>query len=272
MLACLTSSGPERPSYGPPGAAPGEGWRLVFADDFSGSELDSRRWTTCYWWDDQGCTNANTGEKQWYLPRNVTVGNGTLRLIARRERVQGTDGRSHPYTSGMVTTGRSRHDFSDPPRFAFTYGHAVARMRMPAGRGLWPAFWLLPTTHESRPEIDVVEVAGQEPRRLTAHVHYIDGDGEKQDPGHAWIGADSSAGWHDYGVTWSPDEITWTVDGEVTWRFTSREYISREPMYLLLNLAVAGEMPGDPDSSTRFPAELEVDFVRVWQKDGLNGG
>lgn len=241
-------------------------WRLVFAEEFDGGTLDRSSWTTCYWWDDGGCTNEGNRELQWYLPGNVSVDDGVLRLEARRESVVGSDGKHYRYTSGMVTTGRDRHDLSLPPRFAFRYGRLVARMRMPAGTGLWPALWMLPVTHESRPEIDVMEVLGHAPDVLRAHIHYWDGD-ERRDPGRTWHGPDTSEGWHRYEVRWSPTEVVWLVDGHVRWRFDEEEHVPAEHMYILVNLAVGGDWPGAPSPETRFPATLEVDYIRVWKAE-----
>lgn len=240
---------------------------LVFADEFEQDALDRSRWTTCYWWDDGGCTNSGNQELEWYLPDNVSVEGGVLRLEAQRGRVRGSDGASYPYTSGMVTTGRSEDDQAQQPRFGFQYGRVEVRMRMPEGKGLWPALWLLPLTHESRPEIDVMEVLGDTPATLRAHFRYLDDDGERVTLGHTWRGADSSAGWHRYELRWTPEELVWLVDGREQWRFSKEEFVPDEPMYLLINLAVGGEWPGDPAPSTDFPAALEVDYVRIWQRD-----
>ncbi len=239
---------------------------LAFADEFDAGALDQSRWTTCYWWDDGGCTNEGNDELQWYLPDNVGVEGGVLRLEARRDWVQGSDGEGYPYTSGMVTTGRSADDQAQPPRFGFQYGRVEVRMRMPAGKGLWPALWLLPLTHESRPEIDVMEVLGDTPSTLRAHFRYLD-DGERVTLGHTWTGEDSSAGWHVYTLRWTREELVWLVDGEEQWRFAEAEFVPDEPMYLLINLAVGGEWPGAPAPTTDFPATLEVDYVRIWQED-----
>ena len=192
--ACIaaTHARPTQPVPGP---------TMVFADEFEQDVLDRGRWTTCYWWDDGGCTNSGNDELEWYLPGNVEVSDGVLRLEARRTRVLGADGKSHPYTSGTVTTGRS-HDDDD--------GEAVTR-------------------------------------------------------GHTWRGAHSTSGWHRYGLTWTPEELVWLVDGKERWRYSNASHVPDEPMYLVIDLAVGGDWPGTPTSSTRFPAVLEVDYVRVWQ-------
>ena len=240
---------------------------VVFSDEFEQDTLDPGRWTTCYWWDDKGCTNSGNDELEWYLPDNVSVADGVLRLEARRSPVRGSDGETYPYTSGMVTTGRSSDDRAEEPRFGFRFGHVEARMRMPEGKGLWPALWMLPVSHDSRPEIDLMEVLGDSPSTLRAHFLYED-DGERVNRGHTWTGADSTAGWHRYGLTWTPDELVWFVDGKEQWRYSDADHVPHEPMYLLIDLAVGGQWPGPPARSTQFPAVLEVDYVRVWQRNG----
>ena len=239
--------------------------RLVFADEFRGSSLNHRKWTTCYWWNNGGCTNVGNKEKQWYLPQNVRVSRGALHLVTRRKTVRGTDGVTYPYSSGMVTTGRARENHTLRPRFAFTYGRVAARMRAPSGRGLWSALWLLPLSQQSRPEIDVIEILGHQPRRLHVHFHYVQ-DGQDKSVGRGWMGAHVSRRWHVYSVDWSPRKIVWSVDGRAQLRFTRVSSIPHEPMYMLFNLAVGGEWPGDPTRSTPFPSSVDVDYVRVWQR------
>lgn len=240
-------------------------WDLVFVDDFDGRDLHTRKWATCYWWDDRGCTNRGNNELQWYQRDNLEVRDGELHLVARRERVDAADGRRYVYTSGIVTTGRMSDDRDERPRFAFTYGRVEVRMWIPSGRGLWPAIWMLPLTHESEPEIDIMEVLGHEPGVWNAHFHYTDG-GEEKGPGTSLSVADLSRGWHVFGMRWGPQEIVWTLDGEDRLRFAREEFIPRQRMYLLINLAVGGDWPGDPGAQTEFPARLRVDHVKIWQR------
>lgn len=239
---------------------------LVFDDEFHGGELSSRRWTTCYWWDrGDGCTNEGNDEQQWYLPGQVVVTGGRAVLQARAEPVALGDGRTFPHRSGMLTTGRDTSDLSASPRFAFTYGHLEVRARLPAGRGLWPAVWLLPADHVSRPEIDVVEVLGDSPTVLRMHVHHVDGAGERRSLGRDRRGPDLSAGFHTFGLTWTPAQLTFWLDGTRLWEVVEPDAIPHEPMYLLINLAVGGEWPGPPDRDS-LPADLEVEHVRIWQE------
>ncbi len=259
----VTSAGAEtdpRP-YGPSGS-----FELAFSDEFSGSELSSARWTTCYWWDDNGCTNLGNHELQWYVPRNVRTENGSLVLTAMPDEVIGHEGKAFPYTSGMVTSGRYYAEDPSRTRFATTYGFFEMRARIPSGRGLWPAFWLLPKNHTSKPEIDIMEVLGHRPGVLEMHYHYKDPDGETRSAGHRLKTSDLSRDWQVYGLEWSPDAIVWYLNGAEVWRLEDSSAISDDPMYLLINLAVGGNWPGDPDESTVFPAEMRVDYVRVWRR------
>lgn len=240
-------------------------WTLVFRDEFDGGELAGQRWVSCYWWDDSGCTNKGNNELEWYQPGNVVVRDGIARLVARREPIRASDGETYPYTSGMITTGRDRSDLDVPPRFVFTYGFVEVRARIPEGKGLWPALWLLAADHNSRPEIDIVEFLGDTTDIARFHVHYLDRDGERRDPGFDFVSSDFAGAWHVFAVDWTPDRITWFVDGIARWEVTDPAAISQESMYLIANLAVGGDWPGAPDDDTIFPAAFELDYVRIWQ-------
>jgi beta-glucanase (GH16 family) len=240
-------------------------WKLVFSDEFD-TPLEPYKWTRCYWWDNNGCTNLGNSELQWYVPNNVLVSDGTLVLRAKRQSVPGHKGRIYDYTSGMVTSGRNYEERGKPDRFATTYGYFEIRAKVPAGKGLWSAFWLLPSTHESKPEIDVMEVLGHAPKTLEMHTHYRDDDGESQNPGSEAIVPDMSKDFHVFAVDWRPDVIIWYFDGQEKWRYSVKEHISHEPMYVLLNLAVGGEWPGDPEASTSFPADFLIDYIRIWKR------
>lgn len=241
-------------------------WTLIFSDEFNGSALNPASWTTCYWWEKKGCTNAGNHELEWYQPENVQVSDGALQLIAQSQTVSGSDGNTYPYTSGMVTTGRSTEKLSDPVRFAFKYGFAEIRAKIPSGRGLWPAFWLLPADNTSKPEIDVMEVLGHLPNEANMSIHYATPNGSAVRVGNVWDQTTLSSGWHTYAIDWEPDHISWYIDGYQRWRITSAEQIPAEPMYLLINLAVGGDWPGAPDDHTPFPSRFQIDYVRVWQQ------
>lgn len=239
---------------------------LLFHDDFDGG-LDRARWQTCHWWvdDGEGCTIATNDELQWYVPGNVDVADGVLELRAERRAVTGRTPEGAPvpfeYASGMVTTGRPTWELDDAPGFAFTYGRVEIRARVPGGEGLWPAFWLLPTTHDSLPEIDVLELFGSTDTAVF-FLHWRDADGDRRSRGHEVRIDDLTTDWHVFGLDWGPGSLSWDIDGVEHWRVEGPE-VPDEPMYLVANLAVGGVAVGPPDESTRFPARLLVDWVRV---------
>jgi beta-glucanase (GH16 family) len=253
------------PMTAPPPTGPAGDWNLVFSDEFSGDQLDSARWNTCYPHGTQGCTNAGNNELQWYQPDNVSVADGQLSLTAREEQVTGEDGKSYDYSSGMVTTGPDPMSPESKAKFGFTYGYVEARAKVPSGKGLWPAVWLLPTDGEWPPEIDVMEVLGDDTSTLYRALHWENwGNFENDVQGHPTT--DLSEGFHTYGAEWTADAVNWYFDGELVGSYTNADQISDEPMYGLMNLAVGGNWPGSPDTSTEFPATYEVDWMRIWQR------
>lgn len=241
---------------------------VVFQDDFDDDELDTAAWNTCHWWStDGGCTIASNDELEWYQPGNSTLDGSVLRLQARQQQVVSTDGSTFDFTSGMVTTGPP--DNRSQPKFAFQYGGAEARVRLPAGAEFWPAFWLLPASTESRPEIDIMEFHGDQPRTNDVRLHSFDDEGQRLSWGAEFDGPDFTAGWHSFALIWSRDELVWLVDGLPTNRLPADNAegieLPHEPMYLVLNLAVDSEPSSAPAGPDAFPAELEVDWVQVWQ-------
>jgi beta-glucanase (GH16 family) len=248
----------------PPAAAP----TLLFDDEFDGSSLDAAKWVPTYWW---GSTIDTNNELEWYTPNNVSVSNGTLKLTALKQTVSG-GGSTYNYTSGVITTGRNSSNVSAPTKFEFQYGYAEMRAKVPKGKGLWPAFWTLSCDQNWPPEIDITEIIGDAITNNNMTLHYSNSDGSEASSGGEWLGPDFSAGWHTYGVDWQPNAIVWYVDGVEHYRYSGAANIPAEKMYLLLNLAVGGDWPGSPDSSTVFPATFEVDYVRVWNSRPTDSG
>lgn len=241
--ADLASTAPVAPRL------PGD-WTLKFEDEFSGPKL-GEVWTPHQYWD----TGATVGEgDEQSDPANVQVADGLLKLTARNERKFGK-----AYTGALVQTGRIR---GRPGRtFSFLYGYAEARIRIPAGQGLWPAFWLMPASYnDANGEIDIMDNGTGNPNVLhgTAIVH-----GRKDQ--HQY-GRELAAGFHIFAVDWESDQMTWYVDGKPWARTTDRALICSEAMYPIFDLAVGGSWGGPPNASTRFPAVMEVDWIRVWQK------
>ena len=241
---------------------------LLFSDDFDGTSLDTDKWTTCYWWRDAsgGCTIVTSNELQWYQPDDVLVADGVLKLQAQERTATTGDGKVYEYTSGMVSTGRDFEDDPSPDRFAFQYGYAEIRARIPKGTGLRPAFWIVAADQEWPPEIDVVSFTGDQRNRAKFGVMFINPDTSNGGRWHEWIGPDFSRGWHTFAVDWQPAGISWYVDGIKRWSFTDPARIPSEPMYLLIEFAVGGDWPGPPDSSTPLPSYFEIDYVKVWNR------
>ena len=248
----------------PPGSSgsPPPG-RLVWSDEFdgaAGTAPDSAKWTY-----DIG-TDWGNAQLEYDTDRTINVsldGLGHLAITARRENYQG-----QPYTSGRINTRG---------RFGQTRGRFEARMQMPVGRGLWPAFWLLGSDFSTVGwpacgEIDVMEYRGQE--RATVH-------GALHGPGYSGGGALNEAftlssggfndGFHVFAVVWDTNRITYEVDGLTYQTITpsnlpaNARWVFDHPFNIILNLAVGGHYVGSPDASTVFPQSLLVDYVRVYQ-------
>lgn len=232
---------PASPGSDPQPRGPAGAWSLVLAEEFDGPSLDPDVWTPHYaWWP----TTIN-GELQYFDPDRPNVSGGTLRLTADRTAQDGM-----AYTSGAI---------SSHGKFRFRYGVAEVRAKLPAGNGLWPAFWTMPEGGGWPPEIDVVEGVGA-PDQVHFNLHFEGGD----------MGAPAFTGldvrqWHTYTVDWRPERIDWYVDGTLRASYADASRIPRRAMYLLADLAVGGSWPGPPDATTTFPATCEFDYIRVWK-------
>ena len=252
------SVNPKTSACPPPPAPPPSGETLVFADEFD-AQLNTGTWSTCHFWAPGPlCENDSTGEIMVYNPDDVFVENGNLVLRAQKRQIADQSGKMHSYSSGMVQSGGNQ--YGEAPGFDFQYGRAEARVKMPKGRGLWPGWWMAPQNYEWPPEIDIVEFDGKSPNN-SYHTYHWDGGGQNS---HTHTGPDFTAGFHTFGIDWSPGLLIWTVDGVEVYRFTNA-VVASEPMYLYLNLAVGG-IVGLPDATTAFPAYYLVDYVRVWKR------
>jgi beta-glucanase (GH16 family) len=247
------------------------GQHLVWSDEFNGlqnSPVDGRGWrheTGGAW---------GEGELQSYTPRKANAyldGRGRLRIVARAERFRGMDSITRDYTSARIST---------QDKYSFQYGLVEARLKMPVGRGVWPAFWALGADIDDVGwpecgEIDVVEHLGQEPTTATGTIHGPqDGAGANADykPGRSVTHTNPLAqAFHTYGVQWLPGSIQFSFDGRPYWSITAADlppgarWVFDHPFFLVLNIAVGGKWPGSPDASTTFPQALLVDYVRVYQ-------
>jgi beta-glucanase (GH16 family) len=231
---------------------------LVFDASFRGSTLNSSVWDTCFPWADQssGCTDfGNQKEIEWYLPSQVHVSGGVLKLTAKRELTSGLTKAGAPKVydcrSGMVTTH---------PGFNFKYGYIQVVARIPNGSYLWPALWLDPSNFSWPPEIDMLEHWGPPKGSSGMFFHPVGGGLVAQQLPPKQYGA--IIGWQTFALDWTPSKLTWYLNG--TQIFSVLQRIPHQKMYFIANLA--GFKP-NPLSSHRSCSSgtLEIRSVKVWQ-------
>ncbi|MFE2479530.1 ricin-type beta-trefoil lectin domain protein [Streptomyces sp. NPDC059389] len=278
-LALLCWSGlatPPGAAAEPPTTTAAAAAAATFSDEFdgpAGAAVDPGKWQT------ETGDNVSNHERQYYTAgnRNAALdGQGHLVITARRENPGNYAcwyGRCE-YTSARLNTAG---------RFTQAYGHVEARLKVPRGQGMWPAFWMLGNDigqvgWPNSGEIDVMENVGFEPSTIHGTIH---------GPGYSGSGGIGAAytlpggqafadAFHTFAVDWAPDSISWSVDGAVYQRRTpadlgGRTWAFNKPFFLILNLAVGGYWPGDPDAGTSFPQQLVVDHVRVTTSDTGTG-
>jgi len=280
---------------GSAGADDPPGWKLVWSDEFEGATIDPAKWDFDL---GNGFFNydANTwisgwgnNELQYYTrePANASVADGMLRIRALKESLHGCG-----YTSAKL---RSRKR-DGGELFAKQYGRFEFRAKLPTGKGVWPALWMLPQEEKyggwaASGEIDVLEARGQEPTKILGTIHF---GGRWPANAHAskeyvFPDAGSIADFHTYAVEWEPGEIRWSVDGheygkQTSWWSSGKTAKNQgakpteeselnawpapfdRPYYLVMNMAVGGKFLGNPDATTPFPAEMLVDYVRVYDR------
>jgi beta-glucanase (GH16 family) len=241
-------------------AARAQTWSLVWSDEFNGPSVDRNNWNF-----ETGGGGWGNNELEYYSNgNNASIQNGALVIEARRENVGGMS-----YTSSRMTTKGKRQ---------FTYGRIEARIAMPSGQGLWPAFWMLGANIGSVGwpacgETDVMEHVNND-AAIHGTIHW-DAGGYASYGGGANVA--NAGAYHVYAVEWTPASIKWFVDGaqyheaNIQNGINSTEEFHR-PFFLLLNLAVGGNWPGPPNGSTPFPARLFVDYVRVYQQTTPGAG
>ncbi len=246
-----------------------DGWQLVWQDEFNGNSLDTSKWNVLI------RETSKHGELQYYVPDEVFVENGFLRIRSRVRKYGLKE-----YTSGRLDT---------EGKFAPVYGRFEIRAKLPGGQGLWPAHWLYPQERnwlmektmedavaagkerlipEERPwytEIDIMEFLGHEPGVLYGTMHYCDFDGTRRSTSGTWRSdVDYTKDFHVYVLEWEPDSVRWFIDGHRI--HATANGIPHTPHYIILNTAIGGSWPGNPDSTTVFPQYHDIDYVRVYSR------
>jgi beta-glucanase (GH16 family) len=245
-------------------------WMLTWSDEFAaadGSRPDESRWSN-----DIGGGGWGNQELETYTSRaeNATIQHGELVITARAEHFTASDGVPRDYTSARLKT---------EGRFTQTYGRFEARVQIPRGQGMWPAFWLLGANASSAGwpgcgEIDIMENIGREPTTVHGTFHgpgYSGGSAI----GAAFQSADGKPfadAYHVYAVEWDQAEIRWYVDDHL---YETRKpsdlpggsrWVFDHDFFIIINVAVGGSWPGNPDKTTIFPQQMKVDYVRVYKR------
>ncbi|HAQ38060.1 MAG TPA: glycoside hydrolase [Saprospirales bacterium] len=243
-----------------------EGYKLIWSDEFEYSGLpDSSKWG----FETKGNAHGwGNNEKQFYTERNLSnavVEDGVLKIIARKEQKENKN-----YTSARL---------SSQAKAAFKYGLIEARAKLPAGKGTWPAIWMLGSNRLTAGwpdcgEIDIMEHVGYEPDSVHGTIHtaaynHIKGT---QKGGSVFI-EDPYSAFHVYGIEWTPDRMDFLLDGKVYYyveneHLSDKEWPFDQPFYLIMNVAIGGNWGGKKGiDDSIFPVEMIVDWVRVYQKD-----
>ena len=265
LCAALRSAEPGKPQSGDASA---KALTLVWSDEFNGpngSAPDPAKWTAVT--NDSGYGNR---ELEFYTPRsqNVHLQNGSLVITARREETTGPDGQPRNYTSARLES-RGLFDLK--------YGRVEARIKLPKGQGIWPAFWMLGTNFDqvgwpACGEVDIMENVGYEPAKVHGSLH-----GPGYSGGNPLTGvytlpdpARFSDDYHVFAIEWEPRVIRFYVDGilyetQTADRVAAGHWAFDHSFYLVLNVAVGGYWPGNPDATTEFPQSMWVDWVRVYK-------
>jgi beta-glucanase (GH16 family) len=266
-VACLAPSiEQQHVSAAAPAASANAKWVLTWSDEFNGpygSIPDPKKWAI-----EAGGKGWGNHELEAYTLRrkNVRVENGDLVIEAFNETYIGADGVRRDYTSGRINT---------KGRFTQKYGRFEARIKLPSGRGLWPAFWLLGDNCKrvgwpACGEIDIMENIGSEPATNHGSLHgpgYSDGHSLTATYTLAHGRLDDS--FHIFAVEWEPKIARFYVDDHLYETRTpadipGKRWVFDHPFFIILNVAVGGDMPGSPDGSTVFPQKMLVDYVRVY--------
>jgi beta-glucanase (GH16 family) len=241
-------------------------WQLVWEDEFDGDELDQSKWSYQFGTgEDEGLDRWGNRELQYYTEReeNISLEDGFLNITAHKEDFEESD-----YTSARIIS-KNKGDWR--------FGRIEVRAKLPQGQGIWPAIWMLPTEEifgvwPQSGEIDIMELVGHEPETVHGTVHFGDPSPNNQFKGEPYslesgIFADD---FHVFSIEWAENKIQWFVDGNLFFTVTEGTvsphiYPFNSTFHMILNVAVGGIWPGNPDSSTEFPQTMSVDYVRIYQ-------
>jgi beta-glucanase (GH16 family) len=232
------------------------GWTLVWHDEFNGSSVDTSKWS----YEVNGDGGGNN-ELQYYTarPQNSYVKDGMLVIQALQEDYMGKS-----YTSARMRTLKKGD---------WKYGRFDVRAQLPYGQGLWPAIWMLPTDWiyggwPASGEIDIMEELGQQANKVYGTIHFaVNGSHQQSGGSYVMPQGTFASGFHLFTLEWDSTGMRWFVDGARYFTATAGKPFDQR-FHLLLNVAVGGNWPGNPDVSTLFPQMMKIDYVRVYAKSG----
>lgn len=240
------------------------GYTLTWSDEFNGTSLDNTIWGHQNGDGCPGLCGWGNNELEYYTdrPENLFFQNGKLIIEARPESFNGKN-----YTSSKILTQGKK-----PIKF----GRIDIRAILPKGKGIWPAFWLMPEKSvfggwPKSGEIDLMEVVGHEPNKTHGTLHYGPGPGSTQiNRNYTLPSGTFNDAFHVFSLEWKEDQLKWLIDGNIFSTVNKADlgannYPFNEEFFLIFNLAVGGNWPGNPDVNTYFPQWLIVDYIRVYQ-------
>jgi beta-glucanase (GH16 family) len=235
-------------------------YQLVWSDEFEGSgPIDETKWGYQLGTGGENGWGNHEGEYYTSSTKNVMRENGDLVIRAIPETIEGKQ-----YTSARIRT-QGKGDWK--------YCKVEFRAKLPRGKGVWPAVWMMPTdsVYGGWPrsgEQDILEIRGQEPNKVLGTLHFGDENGNHQQLGKTFESTtDYSADYHTYTYEWTPSQFTWSVDSKP---YSVKQKSGKpfdQKFHLICNLAVGGDFLGYPDATTQFPQEMRIDYIRVYQDD-----
>ena len=246
-------------------------WQLIWAQEFDGKTIDRNVWNFEVGnGHSKGIPGWGNAEAEYYTDgENAYIENGILVIEARKEYRKDQYG-DYSYTSTRINTQE---------KFEIKYGRIEVRAKFPNGKGLWPAIWLLGSDigkvgWPNCGEIDIVEFLGDNPNKIYGAVHgpgYSGGNGISGN--YTTKNPSFTEDFHTFGVVWDDESISFYVDDKIYHAISKASISSRglkwvfdKPFFIIVNLAVGGYWPGYPDNTTKFPARMYVDYIKVWQK------
>lgn len=242
-------------------------WKLVWDDEFNGSKIDTSKWSFEI---GNGTNGWGNNELEYYTPDNAYLKDGNLVIEAKKQKIV-VNGKTYDYTSARMTTEN---------KFSFEYGKIAFRAELPEGQGIWPAVWMLGDNFKTVGwpacgEIDLMELIGNKPGTVYGTIHGPISGGPGIGASYTLPDGKTFAdAFHTFTVIWNKEAIGFYVDGHlynfitkswVDYHYGNSEWVYNHKFFLILDVAVGGNWPGNPNSTTQFPQKMKIDYIRVYK-------